>query len=129
MRHIQIPPLVKHSQFLFFSHKTLWKWLPHEMIIFTKFHEDRTKNVNFRLMVDFWTYLIFFLRLYCRSFVNNKQYPFIVFSRHSLKSFSELDLRSNGKHCFELHISNWKLTINSVFFKAPFAFFGIYIEY
>ena len=31
-----------------------WKWLPHEVIIFTKFQEDRTKIVDFLLMANFW---------------------------------------------------------------------------
>ena len=33
------------------------------MIIFTKFHEDRTKNMDFLLMANFWTCLIFFIQI------------------------------------------------------------------
>ena len=51
--------LVKNPQFLLYSYETLWKWLPHELIIFTNFHGDRTKNVDFLLMTNFWTCLVF----------------------------------------------------------------------
>ena len=37
-----------------YPHETWWKWLPHEVIIFTKFHEDRTKIMDFLLMANFW---------------------------------------------------------------------------
>ena len=39
--------LIKNPQFLSNTYETLWKWLPHEVIIFTKFHKDWTKIVNF----------------------------------------------------------------------------------
>ena len=40
-------PLVKNPHFLSYPHVTLYKWLAHEEIIFTIFHEDCTKNVDF----------------------------------------------------------------------------------
>ena len=50
------------------------------MIIFTKFHKDRTKNVDFLLMVNFWMCLFFFLRLYfwwnLKSCLSWKKSPF-----------------------------------------------------
>ena len=39
--------LLKNPQFLSNPHETWWKWLPHEVIIFRKFHEDWTKIVDF----------------------------------------------------------------------------------
>ena len=39
----------KNLQFLSNSHETL----PYELVILTKFHEDRTKIVNFLLIVTF----------------------------------------------------------------------------
>ena len=41
--------LIKNSQFLSNPHETL----SHEIIIFTKFHEDWTKIVDFLLMSNF----------------------------------------------------------------------------
>ena len=31
-------------------------------MIFTKFHEERTKNMDFLLMANFWTYTDFFVQ-------------------------------------------------------------------
>ena len=45
---------------MFNSHETLWKWLPYEVMIFTKFHEDTTKIVDFLLVANFWVCPIFF---------------------------------------------------------------------
>ena len=36
-------PLLKNAQFLFYYHETCWKWITQEEIIYTKFHEDKTK--------------------------------------------------------------------------------------
>ena len=38
----------------------LGKWLPHEAIIFQKFHEDWTKIVDSLLIASFWTCADFF---------------------------------------------------------------------
>ena len=43
-----------------YPNETWWKLLPHEVIIFTKFYEDWTKNVDFLLMANFWTWALFF---------------------------------------------------------------------
>ena len=43
-----------------YPHETLWNKSANEEIIFTEFPEDRTKNVNFLLMANFWTCLISF---------------------------------------------------------------------
>ena len=48
----------KRSKFLFYPNETLWKWLSHEVIIFPKFHEDMTKNVDFILLVNFLDCLV-----------------------------------------------------------------------
>ena len=53
-------PLVKNPQLLLYSYETLWKWLPDEFIIFTNFHGDRPKNVDFLSITNFWTCLVFF---------------------------------------------------------------------
>ena len=46
-------------------HETWWKWLSHEVIIFTKFHKDWITIVDFLLLANFWTCPVFFLlRLY-----------------------------------------------------------------
>ena len=50
---------LKDPHFLYYLHETLWKWFPHEMIIFTKFYEDWGKNVDFLLMANFWMCLVF----------------------------------------------------------------------
>ena len=60
MRHIQNQPLIKDPQFFFNPHETLWKWLSQEVIIFTKFHEDRTKKCGSFINGNFWTCLGFF---------------------------------------------------------------------
>ena len=52
-------PLIKNLYFIIYLHETLRKWLPHKVIIFTKFHEDRTKSTYDFFMVIFWTFLIF----------------------------------------------------------------------
>ena len=51
--------LLKNPQVLFYSHETWWKWLSHVMIIFTKFHEYRTKIVDFLLRANFWKCPVF----------------------------------------------------------------------
>ena len=53
-------PLIKNPQFLSNLHETWWKWLSHEAIIFTKFHKDWTKIMDFLLMANFWTCPVFF---------------------------------------------------------------------
>ena len=40
-------------------HETWWKWLSHEAIIFTKFHKDWTKIVEFLSTANFWKCAIF----------------------------------------------------------------------
>ena len=45
--------MIKNSHFWFYPHETLWKWLSHEVMIFIKFHEDMTKNVDFLLLANF----------------------------------------------------------------------------
>ena len=52
-------PLIKHPQFLSNSHETLRELLPHEVIIFTKFHEDWKKIVYFLSMANFVTCAFF----------------------------------------------------------------------
>ena len=43
-----------------YLHETLKKWLPLEVVIFIKFQEDRTENVDFLLVANFIMRLIFF---------------------------------------------------------------------
>ena len=52
-------PLVKNPQFSSYPHETWWKWLPQEIIVFTNFHEDWTKIVDFLLMANFWMSAVF----------------------------------------------------------------------
>ena len=52
-------PLVKNLQFWSYSHESLYKRKTQKMIIFTKLHEDKTKNMDFLLMTIFWTCLVF----------------------------------------------------------------------
>ena len=72
-------PLIKNPQFLSNPYETWWKWLPHEAIIFTKFHEDGTKIVDFLLLANFWKCPVFFpqtLQLWIprhRTLKNGKQ--------------------------------------------------------
>ena len=61
-------PLIRNPQFLSYPHETWWKWLPHEVIIFTKFHEDRTKIVGFLLMANFWKGFSYFRSTLYKSF-------------------------------------------------------------
>ena len=57
--HVQKLASNKNPQFLSNPYETWWKWLPHEVIIFTKFHKDWTKIVDFLLMANFWTCEVF----------------------------------------------------------------------
>ena len=43
----------KNPHFLSNLHETFSKYLAHEIIILTKFHEDWIKNVDFLLMANF----------------------------------------------------------------------------
>ena len=80
-------------------YETWWKLSPHELIIFTKFHEDRTKIVDFLLMANFWKCPVFLLQTLDCSLVHEneripgnaheafrwkiaKNYNFTLFSRH-----------------------------------------------
>ena len=46
-------PSMRNPQFLSYPHETWWKWSSHEVIIFTKFHEDKAKIVDFLLWLIF----------------------------------------------------------------------------
>ena len=50
---------VKNPQFWLYPHETWSKEQPHEVVIFTKFHEDRAKTVDFLLLVNFWPSPVF----------------------------------------------------------------------
>ena len=52
-------PLIKNSKFFSNPHETLGKLLPHKVIIFTKFHEDWTKFVDFLFMANIWMCAVF----------------------------------------------------------------------
>ena len=54
--------MIKSLHFLSYPHKTWLRYLTHDVIKITKFHEDRTKDVDFLLMVIFLTCLVFFLQ-------------------------------------------------------------------
>ena len=45
--------IAKNLQFLSYTHETWSKWLPLELVILTKFHEYRTKIVDFLLIETF----------------------------------------------------------------------------
>ena len=51
--------LVKNLQFLFYPHETWLKKLTLEVVSLTKFHENRTKIVDFLLIVTFLASAIF----------------------------------------------------------------------
>ena len=53
---------VKDPHFLFNPHETLRKSLSHMVIIFTKFHEDMTKNVDFLLLAKVYMGLVFLIQ-------------------------------------------------------------------
>ena len=56
---------------MFFHNETWRKSLTHEVIIFTKFHKDWTKIVDFLLMANFWKCPVFFcFRLYLHQQVH-----------------------------------------------------------
>ena len=61
--------LVKNPQFWLYPHETWSKEQPHEVVIFTKFHEDRAKTVDFLLLVNFWPSPVFFAPVSIRQFV------------------------------------------------------------
>ena len=69
-------PMIKNPQFS--SHETWWKLLPHEVIIFTKFHEDRTKIKNFLLMANFWKCLVFFSSDFIRHLISSQNNPISI---------------------------------------------------
>ena len=59
--------------------------MPHEVIIFVKFHEDRTKNVDFLLLANFLMCLVFYspdfiyiLGSHILIFIKNKSIAFLV---------------------------------------------------
>ena len=52
-------PLIKNPQFLSYPYETWWKLLTLDVITFTKFHEVRTKIVDFLLMANFWKCPVF----------------------------------------------------------------------
>ena len=52
--------MIKDPHQLPYLHETWWKWLPHEAIIFNKFHKDLTKIVDFLLEAKLWTCPVFF---------------------------------------------------------------------
>ena len=49
---------------MFKPYEIWWKYSSHEIIIFTKFYEDWTKDVDFLLKVNFWMWVLFLSRLY-----------------------------------------------------------------
>jgi len=60
MGHSQKLAIRKKSTFLSNLHETWSKYLAHEKIILTKFHEDWIKDVDFLLMANFCECPIFF---------------------------------------------------------------------
>ena len=58
----QIWPLVKNPHFLSYPCETCWKYSTLEVIVFTKFHENRKKNL---LLANFWSCLFLWFRLKC----------------------------------------------------------------
>lgn len=57
--HSKIGQLLKNPHILSYPYEIWWK-SPHKIITFTKFHENRTKNVNFLLIANLWMCLVFF---------------------------------------------------------------------
>ena len=77
-------PLVQNPHFLSYPHETLWKWLNYELIIFTKFHEDRTKNVDILLMANL-LHLSTLAAFALRSFDLRVRFALFLISKHHLK--------------------------------------------
>ena len=53
-------PFVKDLHFCFYSHETLWKWIPHQSIV-AKFNDDSTKNVDLFYQILISQCVLFFL--------------------------------------------------------------------
>ena len=66
-------PSIKNPQFLSNPNETLGKWLSQELIIFNKFHEDRTKMGIFYQWPIFERVSFFLLRLYLWSILTCHQ--------------------------------------------------------
>ena len=53
-------PLLKNWYFLsYLVYETWWKLSLHQVTLFTMFNGDRTKNVDYLLIANFWTCLVF----------------------------------------------------------------------
>ena len=74
-------PLIKSPQFFSYPHETWWKLIPHKVIIFTKFHEDRTKIEDFLSMASFWK---------CAAFFSSDFRSLFKFQNHTLGGCSWL---------------------------------------
>ena len=56
-------PMTENPHFLSYPHETWGKQSSHEVIIFIKFHENRTKLVDFLIIANYRTNLVFLFRL------------------------------------------------------------------
>ena len=64
-------PLIRNPKFYSYSHETC------EVIIFTKFHEYRTKIVDFLLLVNFWKCPVFFPQTLVQKVGKNVIFTFL----------------------------------------------------
>ena len=64
--NIHIKVWAKKKTYIFLSnhYETWWKWLPHNLNFFTKFHENQTKILDFLLTTNVCMWPLFLLWLY-----------------------------------------------------------------
>jgi len=98
--------LVKNLQFLSNPRETWWKWLPHELIILTKFHWDWTETVDLLLTEKFLvcalfmhhpllgsaTFAVVFRHFFCPK-INEITSSFIFFSLLFSQNKEDFDFR------------------------------------
>ena len=78
------------------------------MLIFAKFHKDRTKNVDFLLVANFWKCLFFFLSLYIATNSKNKRSTFLLYTTFSyLISLKDEDFLAPDVS--SIFVSQWTL--------------------
>ena len=110
-------------------HETLWKQLTYELTIFTKFHEDRTKIVDFLLMANFWVCLVFsysdltYRRKKCPLSSASFHPYYLVLENYSTELGHVKNKQTRQIFCY-LHFCHWlpstvKSHISTCLFQSP----------
>ena len=94
----------KNPYFLSNLHETWWKWLSHEAIIFTNFHKDWTKIVDFLVIGNFLVCPVFLFRLYNIKRVGNDQ-RILIWT--TLWCFLTADYNDNSRYNDFLVLLRW----------------------